>query len=457
MTDNKKVDLSQLNTPDYRGSVQNLYNLRDDDDVMVCETTSSGSVFDVGSIFSIPGSDICRAAFRHAIYTRLQSPEAWQSVNQTLQEEYGDKKRFLDLLGTKPTDDTNGEKLPKTAAKKSLLEQFQSRGAPTHHLGMIDKETGVVFEGAFPPNISPFVLVKKFDIIKPAPISYGSNHFWDYSPYRNQKKHVIPLESIVRLGITPSSSIYRKFLHLEEKQRRLYLKGLGVGELHLWRFFPVPIADFTSKYEPEDRSLSYQEALHISGCTGEKFLEIIQMILLGTLLVKYFLKEMDLTLWDIKWELAKEGEQLFFVDTIDTDSLRVTCTVMEDDGEMFVHFNKQAMRDYYKILHPDWFEAINSAKSAAASHGVSFQEILKEGQKTGKYPTTPNIQASFLKIQERKFDVLKSHVLTPPHRDEVAVRLSRAEAIQSIAQEEVAFYKDAGLIHSFIALNGLRR
>ena len=241
MTDQKKVDLSKLKTPDYKGSVQNLYYLKKDDNFMVCETTSSGSVFDVGSIFSIPGSDLCRTAFRHAIYTQLQSPKTWQTVKQKFQEEYENNTRFLDFLGIKSADST------KSASRKSLLKQFQSHGAPTHHLGMVDPTTGMVFKDSFPPQISPFVLVEKFKIIKPEQVSYHSNHFWDYSPYKGQTGHVIPLENIVRFGITSGSSIYRKYLHMEEKQRRLFLKELGVENLPLWRFFPATLVDFTSK------------------------------------------------------------------------------------------------------------------------------------------------------------------------------------------------------------------
>ena len=445
MTEQIKVDLSQLKTPDYKGSVQNLYYLEDNQNVMVCETTSSGSVFDVGSIFSIPGSDICRTAFRHAIYSRLQSPEAWQTIYQNLQEEYAEKKSFLDFLGVSSPE------------KKGLLERFQLQGAPTHHLGMIDPTTGLVFKESFPPTISPFVLVEKFNIIKPKQVSYRSNHFWDYTPYQNQNGYVVPLENIVRFGITSGSSIYRKFLHLDEKQRRVFLKELGVDELPLWRFFPVPLVDFTSKHEPDDRCLTYQEALLISACNGEQFLEIIQMVLLGSLLVRQFFKDIDLTLWDIKWEIAKKNDTLRFVDTIDTDSLRVTCTVQEEDGTMFVHFNKQSMRDYYKIMHSDWFEAISSAKSEGATHGIPFQEILREGQKTGKYPHTPVVDETFLHIQEKKFRVLLAQILTPLHPTESAARLSRANEIQAIAREELAFYKKAGVIHSFFAINGLRQ
>lgn len=446
MMDQKKVDLSLLTTPDYRGSVQNLYHLQDGSDCMVCETTESGSVFDVGSIFRIAGSHLSRAAFRHFIFSHMHTPEAWQAVGQQLQEEYGEKQRFLDFIHAKRGDG------------QGLLEQFQARGAATHHLGMIDQETGLVVKEGFPAQVSPYVLVEKFAAVKPLPISYRSSHFWDYSPCKNLTRHVIPLENIVRLGMTSGSSLYQKFLRMGEAHRRLFLKEMGVEELPLWRFLPVPIADFTSKYEPEDRALTYQEALHISGCHGEQFLDLIRMTLLGTLLVQGVFKELSLTLWDIKWEVARKGSQLLFVDTIDTDSLRVTCTVVEGEHEMFVHFNKQAMRDYYKIMHADWFEAVKSSKAEAAVHGIPFHELLEEGQRTGKYPGTPVIQESFLKIQEKKFALLLAHVVDRSQpSDTAAARVARAQEVRAVAQEEVDFYKTAGAIHSYLAINGLRR
>ena len=42
-------------------------------------------------------------------------------------------------------------------------------------------------------------------------------------------------------------------------------------------------------------------------------------------------EKMGLKLWDLKWEFAKDGDDLVFVDTIDTDSFRAT-SVLEDDA-----------------------------------------------------------------------------------------------------------------------------
>src|SRR6188508_1824911 len=78
---------SDLGKPIYIGSVQHLYAVPGRQDLMVCETTNAGSVFDVGSIFDIPGSDVARATFRHALYTRMARPETWTAVKAAIQAE----------------------------------------------------------------------------------------------------------------------------------------------------------------------------------------------------------------------------------------------------------------------------------------------------------------------------------------------------------------------------------
>jgi hypothetical protein len=66
----------QLEKPFYKGSVQNLYEVAEHKELLVSETTSGGSVFDVGTIFNIEGSDIGRASFRHLVFQELQKPDA---------------------------------------------------------------------------------------------------------------------------------------------------------------------------------------------------------------------------------------------------------------------------------------------------------------------------------------------------------------------------------------------
>ena len=74
----------KLDKPYYIGSVQRLYNVPDHPDFLISETTAGGSVFDVGTIFNIEGSDIGRASFRHLVFQELQNPEAWNDLSKSI-------------------------------------------------------------------------------------------------------------------------------------------------------------------------------------------------------------------------------------------------------------------------------------------------------------------------------------------------------------------------------------
>ncbi|HAL71500.1 MAG TPA: hypothetical protein DCP71_06960, partial [Verrucomicrobiales bacterium] len=101
--------------------------------------------------------------------------------------------------------------------------------------------------------------------------------------------------------------------------------------------------DLTSKYEPEDRAVSKQEALLMSGLSAQHFTDTIKMALLGAWAVRDLLDEIGLQLWDLKWEFAVDREELLFVDTIDADSFRATSTVPVEGRSLIIHYNKQAM------------------------------------------------------------------------------------------------------------------
>lgn len=431
MTKNLAVSLPGDTAPDYQGSVQELYFSKENPEWMVCKTTPGGSVFDVGTIFSIPGSDLCRTAVRHKIYSLLGSAGEWREINHEIPRLYGRDSEYLAFL------------------KEGIIEEFIESGAATHHLGMIDSSSGEVFSEGFPPSPSPYVLVKKYKVLKPDRVRHFSNFLWDYSGFSGADKYVIPLENIVRLGITPGSSIYKKYVRMGEKERQVYLDQLGIREsLSPWTMFSAPVVDFTTKYEPEDRNLSLQEALYISGRSGESFRNIIRMSVLGSIMVSRFFAKLGLSLWDLKWEIARDGDKLVFVDTIDTDSIRVTSRLSFKDRCYFVNFNKQSMRDYYKIMHPQWFEAVQSAKSEAAKSGESFIDHLRAGQEKGYYPGTPEVDGRFISIQEDKFGALLSYIYGQASGDETVDRLT------STGLNEISYYESTGNLGEYSKING---
>lgn len=426
------INLSTYKNPDYLGSVQHLFYLKENPEWMLCRTTPGGSVFDVGTIFSIPLSDTCRTALRHKLYSLLGTAEEWRAVHDQIKDKYSGDKEYLQFLS------------------EGILEEFRAKGACTHHIGMVDRDTGEIYSGAFPPNPSQYVVVKRYQVLKPVRVGYFSNNLWDYSGYGGRDRYVIPLENIVRFGITPGSSIYKKYLAKGSQEKQAYLEELGLREEMVpWTMFNRPTVDFTTKYEPEDRNLNLQEAFYISGCGGEMFKNIIRMTLLGSFLVHRFFSRLGLDLWDLKWEIARDGSNLVFVDTIDTDSMRVTGRIEYKNRSYFVNFNKQSMRDYYKIMHSQWFKAVASAKSAAAVSGQPFLEHLRAGQKEGRYPETPEVDPGFISIQEQRFGALAAYIY------------GRAPVVETVAalkhsgRREIEYYEENNALADYAELNGI--
>lgn len=423
---------SSLSEPVYRGSVQNLYAVPDHPGYIVCETTEAGSVFDVGSIFKIDGNDLNRAIFRHAMYERLSQPATWQRVekallqNQTLGETW--RSQLMD--GTLP----------------AMIEC----GAQTHHAGMMDAVTGEIVSHGMPANPSCYNVVRRFPVMKPPQRNVMGNFVFDYAQFHQSSTYVVPLEYIVRFGVTSGSSVLRKYEALSEKERRAFELELGLNwPMRAWQMLDRPIYDLTSKYEPEDRAVTKQEALLMSGLSTQSFTGTIRMALLGAWAVRELLEEIGLQLWDLKWEFAVDGDDLFFVDTIDADSFRATGMVPVDDRQLIIHYNKQAMRDYYRVICAEWYEGVNAAKQEAAKSGAPFKEVLKAGQTAGKYPMTPEVDAGFLSLQAKKTALIKQHVLGEANAE--TVRAGLAEA--GLAEAE--FYRANGKLNELLKLNGI--
>ncbi len=423
-----EIDL-KLDNPYYSGSVQNLYDVPGHSDLLISETTAGGSVFDVGTIFNIEGSDTGRAAFRHLVFQELQSADAWKALSEQISSESSIIKKDESGLVAK------------------VLAEFCKNGAPTHHAGMVERESGKVFANGYPSTLSNLTLIRKFEVAKPEFKKVLGWHYYDYKKYHEKDGNVIPLEFIVRLGVTSGSSILRKYGRLSETEQKSYLNDLGVDSLTPWTRFDPPIVDLTTKYEPEDRNISRQEAALISCVDGDTFARSMIMSALGGYLLQQIFSKMGLSLWDMKWEIAKEGDNLFFVDTIDTDSVRVTYNIEQDNKSYFVHFNKQAMRDYYKIMHGDWLNAVNESKKIAAQSGRPFTEVLAEGQGKGEYPSNPAIDEKFHDIQKQKFEMIQGFIIDKD-RD-------IAQEAGKIARAELDYYFSAGKKAEYEALNAV--
>ena len=426
------ISPADLREPFYEGSVQRLFAVPGDDSVMVTQTTSRGSVFDVGALFEIEGNDVNRALFRHVLYTRMADPMVWQRVRMAIEAAPElDPEYRRDLLS-------------------GVLESCCERGARTHHEGMLDAVTGEVSRSGVPANPSACNVVRKYQILKPSRANFLGAHLFDYSRFAHEDGFVVPLEYIVRFGITSASSVYRKYTAMDAGARKAFEHELGVSRpLEAWQYLEKPVSDFTSKFEPEDRMVSKQEALVMSGLSGDQFADSGKLAVLGAWAVRHLVEEIGLLMWDIKWEFAKDGDDLVFVDTIDTDSIRVTMFIDVEGGRIATHYNKQAMRDYFALLHDDWIAGIKEAKALGQKAGVAFTEILKAGQATGQYALTPQVDPDFLALQVRKMGAIRDYITGKDAADTVRGILAAA------GREEIAFYESRGVLGGLRKINGI--
>ena len=425
-----KSVVEHLGDPFYEGSVQRLYAYPDDTSLMVAETTAGGSVFDVGTIFEIPGSDKCRALFRHVLFERLADCETWNRVEAAIAADCDLSTETKQLL-----------------LKGAVLQRLRNEGATTHHVGMLDAVSGELVGGRIPDIPSVFNDVRRFQILHPEPAEVYGSHLYDYSKFAVADGYVIPLEAIVRFGVTGASSVYHRSLKMGGMERAAFLSELGVVRLDPWRMLSRPVLDFTSKYEPTDRPVTRQEALNMAGITAEQFSEMTQLAVLGAYVVKLMLGDIGLRLWDLKWEFAIENGRFFFVDTVDTDSVRATCPSSCDGQAVALHVNKQAIRDYYEIFHGDWIDGVHAAKSAAKTAGADFHAVFREGQVGGDFPKTPELDPDFVAIQAEKLAFVEAYLRGADAASAIADQLAW------VCGKELAYYEERGKLEVLVSRN----
>ena len=185
----------------------------------------------------------------------------------------------------------------------------------------------------------------------------------------------------------------------------------------------------------------------MSGLPQGMFPDSIRLANLGGWALRSLLSPLGLSLWDLKWEFARDGDQLVFVDTIDTDSFRATLPLARNGQTVAIQFNKQSIRDAFTLLHPDWLAGVNDAKTRSRSEGRPFPEILSEGQDQGDYPSTPELPEEFLDLQGEKTAAIDRFITGSESAEGVR------ESLLELAQSEINFYERQGLADEFATLN----
>lgn len=252
---------------------------------------------------------------------------------------------FFDYLGDKKT--WSNWSLPESLKDYNhdpLLEQFRSHGLNHHGIGL-GTDTNQY-------------KIKPVAILKP---EYKGNGNWDYSVYRDQPEEcLVPLEVIFRFGVPRGSSLLKRTTNEE------YVKELGLTQAPLiGEKFTHPVIEFSTKLEPSDRFTTYEGAKDIAGLTEGEFETLKSFVALAALRLKDIFKEIDIELWDGKFEFAfgkksGTGERTFtLVDSIGPDELRLTYKGIQ--------LSKETLRKFYR--KSDWYELVEKSKVLADERG----------------------------------------------------------------------------------------
>ncbi len=169
----------------------------------------------------------------------------------------------------------------------------------------------------------------------------------------NDSNYLIPLEMIFRNSLPKGSSVFRRVEKGQTSWEKLGLDFIPEPGTKL----DSPILDVSTKLEPQDRYLSWEEAQKISMLTDNKMKELKQKTLkINDWITKKAL-ELNLEHADGKVEFAIDSKgDLILVDVVGT---------LDENRMLFnkTHISKQVLRNYYATT--PWAEIVKKDPKTA--------------------------------------------------------------------------------------------
>ncbi len=174
---------------------------------------------------------------------------------------------------------------------------------------------------------------------------------------KGMNNYLVPLEVIFRNSLPEGSSVFKRL-----KKGSTTIEQLGLEkEPKPGEKLEKPVMDVSTKLEPTDRYLTWEEAAKIA-CLSQAELGDLKS---KALQVNGFLtkkaEEIGLEHADGKVEFGMSpNRKLILVDV---------CGTLDENRFLWngVHLSKQVLRDYYKTT--PWYEAIEKEKAEGKGHG----------------------------------------------------------------------------------------
>ena len=246
---------------------------------------------------------------------------------------------------------------------------LKMRGINSHCIGLVNEHGKVIsvedcLNGKYPP--STILRIKYLNRINPV---FIEGHGWDYSMFRSPafRHYVYPIEFISRNELPPESSVWK-----DVKKGFFTFADLGLpNDFEIGDKVPSelqPILTYSTKYEPDDRTLTPKQAQELMGVSDEEFTRVNQVTREASILMTDYASSRGFERLDGKVEQSPQ----FLVDAV--------CTWHED---RLVHkgtgmgISKQRIRNKIKKTNPEWCAEIDRAKDAAKEKGVDdFRKLM---------------------------------------------------------------------------------
>lgn len=370
----------------YKGSVKNIRRVKEPKGSApgryVFEFTDDYSVFDYGKMPDrVRGKGAAIAMMSAYLFEAMEHPSSWKRLFRSA--------RVWERAG----GGESRERLRKSSAGRRL----SALGLSSHYLGLLDEKGRCLrFDQLRAP--SHRLLVRAVPVLAPARVSFNGKAVWDYSMFHPERpQFLIPLENVFRFGVPKGSSLLERL-----RKQAGYGQEIGLESLPKeGEWLPRPVLEFFSKLEPMDRHLRLEEALNLSGLTGDQFRELADLSLLIAVFLYDLFLERGLDLWDGKFEFVKTNREILLADSITPDELRITFRGIQ--------LSKEPLRQYYKREDPPFCEAMEAIKAEGPPAG-SIRRAVRA--RLGRGPK--KLDSGFRKISEEMYLSLAHRVTGSP-------------------------------------------
>jgi len=242
------------------------------------------------------------------------------------------------------------------------FELLTEEDIDSHYLGLVTSEGEVISaRDAIRRGVAPTITrVQLVNRILPEFRDVG----WDYPMFKSPRNnnYVHPIEFISRNELPESSSVWGRVERGEITLADLGLpKGFKKGDKVPDEL--KPILDYSTKFEPEDRYLSPEQARAVLGISVKRFAEINDVTRRTSNLMTDHAESRGFAREDGKVEyitLVEEEEQFDVLGD-------AVCTWHEDRlvTPQGIGISKQRIRNKVKELNPRWYAEVGRAKQEA--------------------------------------------------------------------------------------------